>query len=52
MKESHLLAERLDLRIGQHLRQEVIERLLAVEDDPFVLLAIGEDLVVLEQHGR
>ncbi|MBW2215550.1 MAG: hypothetical protein JRF48_14295 [Deltaproteobacteria bacterium] len=52
MKQSHLLAQRFDLRIRQDLRQEVVEGLLPVEDDPLIFVAIREDLVVLEQHRR
>ncbi len=52
VKEAHLLTERFHLLVAENLRQEVVERLLRVENDPFVLLAIGEDLAVLEQHRR
>ena len=51
VKQAHLFTERLDLRVRQNLGQKVVEGLLAVEDDPLVLVAIGEDLAVLGEHG-
>jgi len=52
MEQTHLPAQRMHLFVGQDLRQEVVERLLPIENDPLVFVAIGEDLVVLEEHWR
>ena len=51
MEAAHFQTKRLDLDVAELLREEIIERLLPVEDDPLVLFPVGEDLTVLEEHG-
>jgi len=52
MEQSHLLPKGLDLFVGQNLRQEIVKGLLPIKHHPLVLVAVGENLIILEEHRR